>query len=167
MKISYKYYLSCAASTLTAWLRKHSECDHRHSLMLRVLNTLNGRCEARPIRGVSSPVERLVTVCLRVEANRRAIQNKLKFFWFHICFVYVVILGTTSRVSPDARGWTPYLAQLGCFVSRQRSFLRKDEILDFWCWIPLLYALDTKGIYVLMGSFIFWKKVISWKKHYF
>jgi hypothetical protein len=33
--------------------------------MLRVLNTLNGRCEARPIRGVSSPVERLLTVCLQ------------------------------------------------------------------------------------------------------
>ena len=32
--------------------------------MLRVLNTLNGRCAARPKRGVSSPVERLIGACL-------------------------------------------------------------------------------------------------------
>ena len=51
-------------SALTAWLREHSECVHQHSLMLRVLNTLNGRCEARPKRGVSSPVERLIRACL-------------------------------------------------------------------------------------------------------
>ena len=105
MKISYKVISLVTASALTAWLRDTVSVII-HSLMLRVLNTLNGRCEARPIRGVSSPVERLVTVCLRVEANRRAVikQNIELLNFSHILFYSLSFLGTTSRVSPDARG---------------------------------------------------------------
>jgi hypothetical protein len=113
-------------STLTAWLRDTVSVII-HSLMLRVLNTLNGRCEARPIRGVSSPVERLVTVCLRVEAQCRASHKKDEFYIRQLFYVCYIPLVPPSCVSPDARGCTLYMTQLGGFVSRQRSFLRKGE----------------------------------------
>ncbi len=82
-------------SALTAWLREHSECDHHHSLMLRVLNTLNGRCEARPIRWVDSPVwefdQRMLTVRHNAEVDEWAGRlNKKRLFYllFFLCFLF-------------------------------------------------------------------------------
>jgi len=95
MKISYKVIFLVTASALTAWLRDTVSVII-HSLMLRVLNTLNGRCAARPIRGVSSPVERLVTVCLRVEANRRA-ETIMKWFYLYMSLHYSFVCRQTTN----------------------------------------------------------------------
>jgi hypothetical protein len=129
-----------------------------------VLNTLNGRCEARPIRGVSSPVERLVTVCLRVEANRRVIVTGN---FILICIIQIDCYASSnpaSCVSPDARGWSLYLTQLGGFVSRQRSFLRKEGDLAY---LILQIAVST---YLKVWALLSWRenkkflKKYSWKK---
>mgnify|MGYP003338792148 CR=1 FL=1 len=118
-----------AASACIACLRQHTERVHQRSVMLRVLNTLNGRCEARPERWVSSPVERLVSVRLhRSRETEHGNETKSRWIFIQIysLFCFLVWIGPPKQKRNDACECTLYLTQLGGFVSRQRFFLRKS-----------------------------------------
>jgi hypothetical protein len=69
-----------------------------------------------------------------------------------------------SCVSPDARGCTLYLTQLGGFVSRQRQFFLKREKLGYSRhYIAVFTHLKVRAL-LLLGEFLFFKRKIFLKK---
>jgi len=137
--------------------------------MLRVFNTLNGRCEARPIRGVSSPVERLVTVCLRIEANRRAKTMTISLLFLDLFYCYSLVVWSPLPVSaPMHVGERPTWLNSEALSRDKDLFFEKKKISLFrptyTTYTPLCVHLIVRA-FVLWGEiFIFEKKSILEKK---
>jgi hypothetical protein len=72
----------------------------------------------------------------------------------------------SSCVSPDARGCTLYLTQLGGFVLRQRIFFEKKKIKLFDTVNSRIYVLECMGAFVLKENKNFLKKIFL-KKIFF
>ncbi len=78
------------------------------------------------------PTERCTRCSLTIECSRGELidahsgwlKQQLIYFYLSLnCCFSLRKLVPVSGVSPDARGWSLYLTQLGGFVSRQRQFL--------------------------------------------
>jgi hypothetical protein len=140
-----------------------------HSLMLRVLNTLNGRCAARPIRGVSSPVERLIRVCLRwatMAMHEWAnIRYSIRLFYLTYMSLATTNCPFTATMHVGVRStWLNSEA-----LSRDKDlFFEKKRINLFNTVYSRINALNSKGILVLGERIKFyWKKILEkkfWKK---
>jgi hypothetical protein len=73
----------------------------------------------------------------------------------------------SSCVSPDARGWSLYLTQLGGFVSRQRWFSWKSWKLGYSRHYIAVYThLKVRALLSLGEIFFFLEKNILDKNHY-
>ncbi len=115
----------------------------------------------------SSLISSLVSYSSLRRILRRQRHKKWNLFIVHfLCFVLPISLVPVSCVSPDARGWSLYLTQLGGFVSRQRWFSWKSRKLGYFALhMPVLGSLRVRAMTNIKKIFFFLEKNISEKKN--
>jgi hypothetical protein len=95
---------------------------------------------------------------------------KTQFFYlsFFLCLLFKCFASRhpSSCVSPDARGWSLYLTQLGGFVSRQRWFSWKSWKLGYSRhYIAVFTHLKVRALMSLGENFLFFRKKYFWEKN--
>jgi hypothetical protein len=158
---------------LPAWLRELSERGHRETLTSSRSSWAQAHTHERVaerqlvVAKTNPPIDRQwAQRCLAcwwsfiAKMNLPRAHNKVKFIFISFNFiVWFLEFVPVSGVSPDARGWSLYLTQLGGFVSRQRWFSSKRRKLGYSRhYIAVFTHLKVRATLFWRENFIFFRK---------